>query len=104
MSLDNMVKGSYGQFFEVTIVQDRVVQNVSSYSESQTFVFRTPGREQKEIDGRFSSDGTDGKVGFLVGEDDFDEAGIWRFRVALESSTRLINTVSRSFKVRDGFE
>jgi len=104
MSLDNIVKDSWGQEFEVTIVQDNVAKNISGYDEGITFIFRTPSKEEKEIVGSFSNGGTDGKVYFTIGEEDFDEAGIWRFRVSLISATGKLNTVSKSFKVRDGFE
>lgn len=101
MSLDNIVEGTYGQYFEVTVVQDGTAKPVSEYTTAQTFILLTPTGTIKTKTGEFTTDGSDGKVRFLIEDGDFDDAGIWRVQVQLEKGDAILPTVFKSFKVHE---
>ena len=83
--LDGVYVGDFGYTITITLKdEDGTVQNVSTYSTSQTIYLRSPdGSKEVTCTGSFNTDGSDGKIDFAFASGDIDRPGLWKAQVVL---------------------
>ena len=77
MAWENIHVDDFGWVGNLTIKQDGVAVDVSSYTTLQ-FVFESPSGVDSTETAAFDSDGTDGVITYTVQDGDIDEVGIWK--------------------------
>ena len=98
MSLNNIVEDSFGTTIALTVVQDTVAQDISSYT-AIAFIFRSPSGVSTSKVGAFTTDGTDGVVEYTLIAGDIDVEGVWRVQVLLTKAGVSVSTVRKAFTV-----
>ena len=90
--------GDYGFIGRLTIEQDGVAQNISTYTTRQ-FILQAPSGAIKTVDAVFDIDGADGvlKYTFLAG--DIDEAGPWGVQARIAKSGVELTSSTLNFQV-----
>ena len=83
MALSQIQADDYGWALNLTIEQDGVAVDISSYTTLQ-YIFSDPSGNDTTKTAAFNSDGTDGVLTYTIEDGLIDEAGRWlvRARVA----------------------
>ena len=104
MSLDHIVKGSYGQTIQITIQEDGVALDVSGYTTTKQIIFKAPSGKIVTKTATFATDGTDGVVECTLADGDIDEEGEWKVQASIVSGTAGLRTVATKFDVNEFLE
>jgi hypothetical protein len=79
MAYTDIQADDYGWIARLTLQQDGVAVDISSYTTLQ-LIFRDPSGTQSAKTATFNTDGTDGVLKYTVADGDIDVAGSWRVR------------------------
>jgi hypothetical protein len=80
VDVGNIHVGDIGTIFLATIIdQDGNVVDLSSAS-SLKIIFQNPSRTGKSVTALLYSDGTDGKIYYVLQDKDIDESGVWSYQ------------------------
>jgi hypothetical protein len=101
MSMEHIVKGTYGQTIEITIQQDGTTQDISSYTTTKQIILKAPSNKIVTLTAAFKTDGTDGIVTASLEDGNIDEAGEWEIQARLANTTADIRSVSTTFSVAE---
>jgi len=92
--------GDIGTEFIITIFnQQSEIQNLSFDVVSLTINFKTPSREVKTKDAELYTDGTDGRIMYVLEDGDMDEAGLWSYQCVIEFVSGIWYTNVEKFTV-----
>jgi hypothetical protein len=91
--------GDIGTVFEVTVVDDSVVVDVSTASTKEIIFVDPDGRETTHA-AAFSSSGTDGKIRYSTQSGDIYRAGNWQIRARVVIAAGTFNTSHKNFTVK----
>lgn len=100
MTWENIHVDDYGWVGKLRIVQDAVVQDISSYTTRQ-FIFRTPSNTIKTKTATFDTDGTDGVLKYTVEDGVIDECGNWRVQARISKTGAVLTSAWIKFYVED---
>ena len=88
----------FGWLAQLTIVQDDVAVDISSYTTRQ-FVFRKPDATEVTKTAVFDSDGTDGVLDYTVEDGLIDATGYWGVRAVLTKANAELTSDTVLFRV-----
>lgn len=94
----NIHKDDYGWTGRLRIVQDRVAQNISTYTTRQ-FIFRKPDGTTVTKSATFATDGADGVLQYTVENGLIDSAGIWHVQARISKAGSALTSESVPFTV-----
>ena len=104
MSLDHVVRGSYGQVIEITVTEDGSAKNISGYTTTRQIILQAPSGKIATLTATFKTDGSDGILHATVTQGTFDEGGEWAIQARAASESIDIYTMPSTFTVTDRLE
>lgn len=96
---DNIHALDYGWTLRIRIVQDEVIQDISSYTTRQ-FIFKPPVGATVTKTATFDFDGTDGVLKYTVEDGLIDQAGDWRVQARISKTGAELTSESLTFRVK----
>lgn len=98
MSVEGLVRDDYGATVEITVQQDDVAVDISSYTTRQVILQPRRGTAKTKT-ATFKTGGADGVLEFVLEQGDLDEAGNWKLQVRLAKATAELNSTVQEFYV-----
>lgn len=99
MSWQNIHVNDYGWTGRLRLVQDKVVQDVSSYTTRQ-FIFKPPTGSVKVKTATFDTDGVNGVLKYVVESGVIDQVGEWKVQARIAKSGAEITSDEIAFMVQ----
>lgn len=104
MAVNEIHIGDIGTIFEVTLMDDTVIVDISSAS-SMVIVFEKPDKTIVNNTAIFSGDGTDGKMQYIIATDtELDQKGNWKIQGIVELPTGKWSSDIAKFKVYENLQ
>jgi hypothetical protein len=88
----------YGYLMKLTIVQNGVAVDISSYT-TRKYLLTDPGGTVAEKTVAFDDDGLDGVLTYTVQAADIDEGGSWKVQARLEKTGVRLTSQHHTFHV-----
>ena len=103
MSIEHIVKGTWGQTIEITCQEDDTDKDISGYTTTKQIVLKSPSKKIVTKTASFKTDGTDGILTCTLADGDVDEVGEWKIqaRITQTASAADIRTVPTTFEVKE---
>ena len=101
MSLEHIVNRTFGQAIEITVEEDDVAEDISSFTSTLQIILKAPSSKIVTKTAAFKTDGTDGIVTATLADGDIDEDGEWKIQARLTKSGADIRTVPTTFTVNE---
>lgn len=98
MAWEYITSGDYGFVGKLTVVQDNVVQDISSYTTLQ-YILTSPHGISSTVTAAFDTDGTDGVLAYTFQDGDIDDDGEWRVRARLSKTGARLTSEEHTFRV-----
>ena len=99
MAWEYITSGDYGFVGKLTIVQDNVAQDISSYTTRQ-YILTSPHGIASTVTAAFDTDGTDGVLSYTFQDGDIDDDGDWRVRARISKSGVQLTSEEYTFEVQ----
>lgn len=96
----NIQVGDYGWTGKLTIVQDDVAQDISSYT-TRRFIFLSPSGARTAKTATFVTDGTDGALQYTVEAGVINEVGRWAVQARISKAGVELTSEPLSFEVAE---
>jgi len=100
MAANEIHLNDIGTIFELTLMDDTVVVDVST-AITKEIIFEKPDKTTTVQTASFTTDGTDGKIRYVVISGDLDQIGSWRIQGKVTLPTGTWSSDISKFKVYD---
>lgn len=94
----NIHEDDYGWIGKLRIVQDTVVQDISTYTTRQ-FIFRKPSGTVVTKTATFTTDGADGYLQYTMESGVVDEVGGWQVQARISKTGAALTSARLKFEV-----
>lgn len=101
MSLNDIVEDGSGQVIELTITQDDVAVDISTFTTTREIIFKGPDGKIVTKTATFSSDGSDGKIRCTMAAGDINQKGTWYVQAYIDSGSQDVYSVPLDFEVKE---
>lgn len=98
MPWKDITSGDYGWVGKLTVREDGVAVDLSSYTTLQ-LILRSPEGVESTVAAEFDTDGTDGVLSYTVTDGDIDSAGRWQVRARVAKTGVVLNSAWHLFQV-----
>jgi hypothetical protein len=99
MSWQNIHVDDYGWTGRLRLVQDKVAQDISSYTTRQ-FIFKPPTGAVKVKTATFDTDGVNGVLKYVIESGVIDQVGEWKVQARIAKSGAEITSDEIAFMVQ----
>ena len=100
MSWDNIHVDDFGWVAKLTVQQDGTAVDISSFTTLEYILRDADGNETTKIVS-FDSDGTDGKLKYVILTGDIDSVGSWYVQMRLKKTNVELTSKEHGFSVEE---